>query len=193
MRPSTMSINPWMAFPLLPLLAACSAAGEAGAAFRSDRISVETRGSGPDVVLIPGLGSHPRVWDRTVAALPGYRYHLVHVAGFADKTAGANTSGAVLEPVAEEIARYIAVSGVERPALIGHSMGGTWALMVAARHPELASRALVVDVTPFMGAMTGAPSVDAARPAAEDYRQKIMTGTEAEWRRLVEDAIAQQM
>ena len=95
-----------LALLLLPFAAACASAREAPA-FTSDRISVETKGSGPDVVLIPGLSSSPQVWTDSAAGVPGYRYHFVHVAGFAGKAPGANASGPVVAPVAEEIARYI--------------------------------------------------------------------------------------
>lgn len=147
------------------------------AEFSSDRIGIEVRGEGPDVVLIPGLSSSPEVWDSTVAAVPGYRYHLVHVAGFAGRPAGANAEGPVVAPVAEEIARYIREAGLERPALVGHSLGGFWSMMVAARHPGLTSRIIVVDMMPFMGAMFGGPTAtpDSVRPMAEQIRQALAT------------------
>ena len=123
------------------------------------------QGSGPDVVLIPGLTSSPDVWASTVAAVPGYRYHLVHVSGFAGRPSGANASGPVVAPVAEEIARYIREQRLNRPALVGHSMGGSWAMMVAGRHPELAGRVMVVDMMPFMAAMFGGPARHRTAPS----------------------------
>ena len=61
-----------LALLLLPLAAACATtAADPAPAFSSDRISVQVQGSGPDVVLIPGLSSHPDVWRDTVAAVPG--------------------------------------------------------------------------------------------------------------------------
>jgi pimeloyl-ACP methyl ester carboxylesterase len=142
-------------------------------------------------VLIPGLSSHPSVWDGTVAAVPGYRYHLVHVAGFAGKPAGANATGPVIEPVAEEIARYISEAGLERPALVGHSMGGSWAMLVAARHPELASRVMVVDMIPFMGVMFGGPSATAEslRPVADQMRRGFAAMTPEARRQQIEQTI----
>jgi pimeloyl-ACP methyl ester carboxylesterase len=164
-----------LALLLLVPLAACATVPPPAPAFASDRISVEVRGTGPDVVLIPGLTSSPDVWARTVEAVPGYRYHLVHVSGFAGRPAGANATGPMLAPVAEEIARYIREQRLSRPALIGHSLGGSWAMMVAGRHPELASRVMVVDMMPFMGALFGGPSAtaDAIRPMAEQMRQRM--------------------
>jgi len=184
----------FLALLLLAPLAACATAQSAppaGPAFASDRISVEVRGTGPDVVLIPGLSSSPRVWDSTIAAVPGYRYHVVHVAGFAGKPAGANAQGEVLAPVGEEIARYIRDGRLDRPAIVGHSMGGSWAMMVAGRNPELASRVMVVDMMPFMGAMFGGPTAtaDTLRPIATQIRTAMSSSSGPARRQFLEPAI----
>ena len=149
--------------------------------FTSERIGVTVRGEGPDVILIPGLSSSAEVWDGTVAAVPGYRYHIVHVSGFAGRPAGANASGPVVTPVGEEIARYIKEARLNRPAIVGHSMGGSWAMMVAGRHPALVSKLMVIDMLPFMGAMFGGPGAtpDSVRPIAEQIRAGIAGGTGA--------------
>ncbi len=162
------------------------------AAFKSDRLGVSVTGSGPDVVLIPGLSSSPEVWEGTVKALPGYRYHLVHVAGFAGKAPGANAGGPVLAQIAEEIARYIKEAGLKQPALVGHSMGGTWAMMVAARHPGLASRVMVVDMLPFVGAMFGPPGTTPAtiEPMAAQMRDAMNKASPEERRTRIEQTIA---
>ena len=177
---------------LLVLAAALATPAAARPAFSSDRISVEVRGSGPDVVLIPGLSSSPQVWTSTVAAVPGYRYHLVHVAGFDGKVPGANANGPVVAPVAEEIARYIKVRKLKRPALVGHSLGGSWAMMVAGRHPELASRVMVVDMLPFLGAMFGGPGAtpQSVEGVAGQIRQGIASSAGEQRRQVVTQTIA---
>jgi pimeloyl-ACP methyl ester carboxylesterase len=159
---------------LLPLLA-LMAQPAAGKAFSSDRISVTIVGKGPDVVLIPGLSSSPDVWKATVAAVPGYRYHLVKVAGFDGAPAGGNATGPVLVPVAEEIARYIKEAGLKSPAVVGHSMGGSLALLVAGRNPGLASKVMVVDMMPFLGAMFGGGGAtpESVAPMAAQIRDGI--------------------
>jgi pimeloyl-ACP methyl ester carboxylesterase len=148
------------------LAAALPFTGALAAPFSSERITVRTEGAGPDVILIPGLNSSPRIWASTVDALPGYRYHLVHVAGFAGQPAGANKDGAVAAPVAEEIARYIRETKLERPAVIGHSMGGTIGMMLASRHPGALSRLMVVDMFPFLGSFFAGPVATPARVEA---------------------------
>ena len=174
---------------LAPLSAACAAAPDAvvassalsptapQAAFTSDRVQVIVDGEAglPDLVLIPGLSSSPDVWDETVAQLSGrYRIHRIHVNGFAGADAGANgqdgqTPRPVIAPVAEEIARYIREQNLDKPAVIGHSMGGTMGMMVAARHPDLVGKLMVVDMVPFMGAMFGPPgsTVETVTPVAD--------------------------
>lgn len=156
-------------------LAACASAPEAPpqAAFSSDRISVVTRGSGRDVILIPGLSSSRDVWNTTADALnDSYRVHLVQVNGFAGAPVGANGDGAVAAPVAEEIARYISENRLDHPAVIGHSMGGSIGMMLAARHPDAVGKLMVVDMFPFMGAMFGGPGAtgESVAPIADQIR-----------------------
>ncbi|MFZ6768217.1 alpha/beta fold hydrolase [Undibacterium sp. Di26W] len=153
---------------LIPLLASA-------ADFSSDRISVKTEGEGRDVILVPGLSSSPRVWAELVKAVPGYRYHLVQVSGFAGQAKGGNTEGAVAAPVAEEIARYIQQQGLQKPVLIGHSMGGSIGMMVAARHPQAISKLMVVDMFPFLGIMFGPPGTtsQSIKPMADDMLAKM--------------------
>ena len=181
-----------MRFLAFLMLIFAGASAAAAAPFKSDRIAVEVTGKGPDVVLIPGLSSSPRVWDTTVAALPGYRYHIVHVAGFDGLAPGANAKGPVVAPVAEEIARYIGDAHLKKPALVGHSLGGTWAMMIAARHPELVSRVMVVDMMPFLGAMFAGPNATPEQlgPVAAQIRTSI-AGTTGDARKAqVEKTIA---
>lgn len=156
----------------------------AAPAFLSKRISVTTYGQGPDVILIPGLTASRDVWNGTVAAVPGYRYHLVQVAGFAGVPAGGNAQGAVVAPVAAEIARYISATELVAPAIVGHSMGGTIAMMLAAHNAKLVGRVMVVDIMPQPAGLLGA-SASGIRPLADGLRN-IFTGSPG-GRRLLEN------
>ncbi|MBY4888385.1 alpha/beta hydrolase [Pantoea sp. DY-15] len=116
----------------------------------SQRISVETQGSGPDVILIPGLASSREVWTDLAATLrKSHRVHLVELAGFASTPALSNPDGKVIAPAVDAIADYIQTQHIEAPAIIGHSLGGEIALMMGARHPDQVSRLMIVDALPF--------------------------------------------
>ena len=163
---------------------ACSHAVQTGSsasaprAFASPEIAVTTRGTGPDVILIHGLAGNIGVWDATADSLDRhYRLHLVQIRGFGG-VARTSTDTMVVSAVAREVARYIRETGLTRPALIGHSMGGSIAMMVAARNPGLVGRVMVVDMVPFMGAMFGQPggTVESLRPLADQLRTQLVTG-----------------
>jgi pimeloyl-ACP methyl ester carboxylesterase len=177
----------FLAFLMLAFAAAVPAAAQPAAApgFTSDRIGVTVTGSGPDVVLVPGLGSEPAVWTSTIAAVPGYRYHLIHVSGFAGRPAAANAEGPVLIPLAGEIARYIREARLSRPAIVGHSMGGSLAILVAGRNPGLVSRVMVVDMMPYLGAMFRQPgSTDAQLETMAGRLRGMLAGSTGEMRRI---------
>ena len=159
--------------------------------FKSDRIVVTTTGEGADVVLIPGLSSSAEVWDTTVHAVPGFRYHVIQVKGFAGVPAESNSSGPVVALVAEEIARYIASENLNRPVVIGHSMGGSISLMIATRHPGIVSKVMVVDMMPFMGAMFMPNATpQSVTPVATQIRDGIMNASLANRQAMAEQTIA---
>jgi len=177
----------------LPAAAQEHAAAMAGehhrhADFESGRFHV--RIDGPehpvgDIILIPGLSSSPEVWDGLTEQLKGrYRIHRLHIQGFAGAPAEDNASGPVAAPVAEDLARYIAEQHLDHPVVIGHSMGGTIALMLAARHPDSVGKLMVVDMVPFMGAMFGGGNATPASvaPMADQIYTGMTTGPEEAYR-----------
>lgn len=148
----------------------------AQAAFRSDRLSVEVIGSGPDVILIPGFASSRAVWRAEAERLKaGHRVHLVQLAGFAGQP-WTHGEGPFVQPVADELVRYVREAGLQRPAVIGHSMGGLTALLLAQQHPDLPGRVMSVDSLPFFSAMYG-PQVtaDMAQPFADQAAAGILS------------------
>ncbi len=152
-------------------------------AFASERLSVEVIGSGPDVVLIPGFASSREVWrveaDRLKAT---HRVHLVQLAGFAGEP-WSHGDGPFVQPMADELARYVREAGLERPTVVGHSMGGMTAVLLAQQHPDLVGRVMSVDSLPFFSALFG-PQVTAetARPFADQAAAGMLAADEAGFR-----------
>ena len=152
-------------------------------AFTSDRLSVEVVGSGPDVILIPGFGSSREVWRAEAERLKAtHRVHLVQLAGFAGEP-WTHGDGPFVQPVADELVRYVRESGLVRPAVIGHSMGGMTAVLLAQQHPELVGPVMSVDSLPFFSALYG-PQVtpEAARPFADQAAAGILAADQATFR-----------
>jgi pimeloyl-ACP methyl ester carboxylesterase len=145
----------------------------------SNRITVTIRGKGADVLLIPGLASSSAVWDKTVSHLENhFRLHIVQVAGFAGSPSRANAEGPVVQPTVESIATYIKTNKLKTPKVIGHSLGGLMAQMLAIQHPEDVGELMIVDSLPFFGAVFGAKDSAAATSQATAMRDMIFSQTQ---------------
>ncbi len=151
-------------------------------AFSSSRIIVETRGTGPDIIFIPGLGSTGSAWRSTADRLDDrYRVHLVTVRGFGETDIGDNVGGGLAGPAASEIERYIREQRIDRPAVIGHSLGGQIALRVAADMGDRIGRVMVVDSSPFFPSLVDARATSAqVEPLARlGYQALLLFGDQA--------------
>jgi pimeloyl-[acyl-carrier protein] methyl ester esterase len=137
-----------------------------------DRFSDEIVGTGPDLVLIPGLASSRDTWKATAERLKAhYRLHLIQVAGFAGEPARANAGDAVVVPTAEAIDTYLVEQHLVPATVIGHSLGGTITLYLAERHPEHLKKAMLVDALPYFATvMNPNATVETMKPAAEATR-----------------------
>lgn len=142
--------------------------------FTPSRFTVEVRGQGSDVILIPGLGSSRDVWAAQADALAStHRLHLVQISGFAGQPVGA-PAGQVIQPVVDELARYIEANNLSRPAVIGHSMGGLTGLMLARQHPDDVGKLMIVDSLPFFSAMfSPMATAQGVEPQARGMRDQI--------------------
>ncbi len=152
-------------------------------AFTSDRLSVEVIGTGPDVILIPGFGSSREVWRPLAERLAAtHRVHLVQLAGFAGEP-WSHGDGPFVQPAIDALADYVKQAGLERPALIGHSMGGLSALMLAQQHPDLVGRVMSVDSLPFFSALYGpTATAESAAPFADQAAAGILNADEVGFR-----------
>lgn len=150
------------------LIVGCATAPQARADdFTPTRFSAEVRGHGPDVILIPGLASSRDVFAATATQLEAtHRVHVLQLAGFAGEPVGGASEGAVVAPFVEELAQYIEANHLDHPALIGHSLGGFSALLLAKTHPDDVGRVMVVDALPFFSVLID-PSATAAAVAPQ--------------------------
>lgn len=121
--------------------------------------SVQVVGQGPAIILIPGLASSGEVWQSTVAALkPHYQLHILTLAGFAGvQPLPMDAWGqGYLVTQQHAILQYIATQKLQKPMLVGHSLGGYLALALAARAPEQIGAVVNVDGLPALGALFAA-------------------------------------
>ncbi|BCZ85161.1 hypothetical protein PTKU64_88360 [Paraburkholderia terrae] len=100
------------------------------------RIHVSQRGSGElALVFLHYYGGSSRTWDKVVEALPD-RYRIVATdhRGWGDSAAPAH--GYRIEDLANDAEGVIEALGLKRFVLVGHSMGGKVAQLMASRRPK---------------------------------------------------------
>ena len=175
-----------VAFPLIVLDIAPARAAPAGAAsvtaapvVRMDHISVEVVGSGPAVILIPGLASPRAVWDGVTPQLArSHTVYRVEVNGFGGSAPGANLAPGVLAGIVADLHTLIATRRLAGAAVIGHSMGGLIAMMLARDHPADIGRLMIVDALPWFAVLLAPPGVELTQAMVEP-RAKAMRDTVA--------------
>ena len=162
------------------VFAAPAAAEPANAGFHPRAFSVEVRGRGRPVILIPGLGCPGSLWRGTVERMRGYQTHALTLAGFAGRP---RIDAPLIKTTVAELARYIRAHHMVRPVIIGHSLGGFVAYSLAARHPELVGPVVVVDA----GAAGGTVDDAAAREARSYWRD----ASDAQFAQRIKDTFGQ--
>jgi pimeloyl-ACP methyl ester carboxylesterase len=98
------------------------------------------QGSGPPVVLVHGFGGHTFSFRHTIPDLASeYRVVAVDLLGFgySERAESADYS---LTAQANRVLRLMDRLGIERAAVLGHSMGGEVAMRMAAMEPERVER-----------------------------------------------------
>lgn len=113
-----------------------------------DRIRwVELPGREPSRVYVHGLGSTSPAYFTASAVHPllaGHRSLLVDLLGHGHSDRPTHFSY-TLEAHADALAAALTAAGVSGAQVIGHSMGGAVAIVLADRHPKLVSRLVLVD------------------------------------------------
>lgn len=120
-------------------------------AFKTD-----VSGKGPALLLIPGYSCSGEVWKETVAILnKQYECHVLTLAGYAGQPA---IDTPVLKTVKGDIIRYVKDKKLNKPVLVGHSLGAFMSIWVASEAPELFGKVVCVDGVPFISAL-GRPQI----------------------------------
>lgn len=104
------------------------------------------------IIFIPGFASSGEVWNETKAAFEkDFTCYTLTMAGFAGVKPQPNPS---FENWKAGIAAYIKDNKIEKPILVGHSMGGGLALAIASDYPDLIGKIVVVDALPCLAALS---------------------------------------
>ena len=147
----------------------------------TQNLNVKVSGSGPKIILIPGLASSGEVWDETVAELSeNYECHVLTLPGFG-KNPAADLSAGFLSTMEGLITDYIQVQD-EPVILIGHSLGGFLSLRLSRNIPDKIEKTIIVDSYPFYSAaFNPAATEENMSPMANQMKSMIVAQTPEEY------------
>lgn len=136
-----------------------------------EAFQVKVTGKGNPVLLFPGFACTGEIFDETVKALSiNNECHVFTFAGF----------GAVpamempwLPKIKDQVVAYVKTKKLNKPVIIGHSLGGTLGLWLAATNQSLFKKVIAVDALPCNGAVM-MPNYDASTIVYESPYSKQM-------------------
>ena len=116
-------------------------------AARGARVRFVETGDGPPLLMIHGYLDSHATWDHSLDVLsPHFRTIAPDLPGFGESekpTAARYPYG--VDAFAESLVDLVAALDLGRIAVCGHDLGGSIALTMAARHPSLVERLVLVD------------------------------------------------
>lgn len=172
---------------------AAALAAPAAAAPEMGSLAVErSGGKGPDLLLIPGLAGGAWCYEETIRRLsPDFSIHVLTLPGFDGRPA---MGAPIIERVVADIIRYIESARLDRPVVVGHSLGAFLALRIAAIWPGPIGGLVTLYGYPVFPPLAGA---DPAQRAAEARRRAApfhaAAGDPERFRATMRDFIAARM
>jgi len=140
------------------------------------RLHVRDEGGGPALLLIHGLGGQMAHFNYGAVRELAQRYRVVAVdrpgSGHSTRPAG---TPADLATQARAIALLIERLGLERPTVVGHSLGGAIALTLALNHPQRVGALALV--APLTHAPEGVPSAFRALTIETPWLRRLFAAT----------------
>ena len=121
---------------------------DASYAAGSLQVSVYGQPGRQALIFIPGYALGPWEFAREIAAYSAnYTVYALTLPGF-DGQHG--TGGPLFQTVATDFWTWLAAKNIERPILIGHSLGGSLAILLAEQHSELLKAVVAIDGLPII-------------------------------------------
>jgi pimeloyl-ACP methyl ester carboxylesterase len=140
-----------LAAPLAAAAASLSTPPPVQASFSEGSLTIDRYGKGDPIVLLPGLTAGTWEWYDTIRHLsPNHTVYAVSLPGFDGKPPA---TPPLFDRFSTDFWQFITIQNVARPVIIGHSLGGTLAILLAEQHPERLRGVIALDGMPLFPGM----------------------------------------
>lgn len=135
--------------------------------------------AGDPVIFLPGLATGPWEWADLIRRLsPRYSVYAVALPGFDGRPAA---TPPLFERATRDFWSLLDAQRIARPVVVGHSLGGTLALLLGEPHPERLRGIVALDGLPILPGMervsaeqrSGIAAQTAAQIAGESHQQLL--------------------
>lgn len=124
----------------------------------------------PAMILLPGLACGPWEFGNEIAAFaPSYRIYAITLPGFDNQPA---IRAPLFATVSGDFWKLLETEHIEKPAIVGHSLGATLAEMLATQHAERLRAVVAIDGLPVF---PGTESLSQAQRTANAARAAAQT------------------
>ena len=152
-----------------------------------DAFQVKVVGKGNPVLFFPGFACTGEIFDETVKALSvNNECHVFTFAGFGGVPA---IEMPWLPQIKDQVVAYVKSKKLNKPVIIGHSLGGTLGLWLAATDQSLFKKVIAVDALPCNGAVM-MPNYDASKIVYESpYSKQMLQQDTASFRKQAQQQV----
>lgn len=166
---SSFLVAALLAAPVAAPAASLSTPPLVEASFSEGSLTIDRYGKGDPIVLLPGLTTGTWEWYDTIRHLsPNHTVYAVSLPGFDGKPAA---TPPLFDRFSTDFWHFITIQNVTRPVIIGHSLGGTLAIMLAEQHPERLRGVVALDGMPLFPGMENVTAEQRAMGAQQAATQ----------------------
>jgi pimeloyl-ACP methyl ester carboxylesterase len=135
--------------------------------FEAGTLHVDKFGKGDHaLVLIPGLAGGSWVWAGTIAKWsPDYTIYAISLPGFDGRPAAKEQS--LFAAFKRDFWDMLSKQKIQKPVIIGHSLGGTLAIALGEEHPDRLSGIIAADGMPVFPALANVTAEQRKTMAAQ--------------------------